>query len=471
MQRAETIAVLDIGKTNAKLVLVDGGTGAEIALRTMANRIHTDGPYPHFDVDGIWAFFRDALHELHREHPIGAISITTHGAAAALLGSEDGDGLAMPILDYEHAGPDELAAEYAAVRPAFAETRSARLPGGLNLGAQLFWQQHRFPREFGNVRSFLTYPQYWAWRLTGRAATECTSLGCHTDLWNVQTGDWSSLVRRMGWGDLMAPLRSAFDAMGPLRPELARELGLSRDLPVACGIHDSNASLLPHLIRHEKPFSVISTGTWVVIFAPGGGMEHLDEHRDGLANVDAFGTPVPCARFMGGREFEQLTGNKAMAAEPGALEAVVSRGIMALPSFCRGTGPFPGQSGTWSLDPGQLTPDERVAAASLYAALVTEEAMRIADASGPIIVEGPFAANATYCGALAALTRRPVIRSAGQTGTCFGAALLIDRSILERHAAASTEKPVPPLEIAGLNAYARDWRARIAARRPIAVTA
>lgn len=465
-----TIAVLDIGKTNAKLVLVDGETGSEIALRTVPNRVLADGPYPHFDVDGIWAFFRDALHDLHREHPIGAISITTHGAAGALLGSGDGDGLAMPILDYEHSGPDELAADYEAVRPLFAETRSARLPGGLNLGAQLFWQQQRFPREFASARSFLTYPQYWAWRLTGRAATERTSLGCHTDLWSVESGRWSSLVGRMGWQNLMAPLHSAFDSMGLLQPELAQELGLPRDLPVACGIHDSNASLLPHLIRHEKPFSVISTGTWVVIFAPGGSMGHLDEHRDGLANVDAFGTPVPCARFMGGREFEQLTGGKAMAADEKELASVIAQGIMALPSFCRGTGPFPQETGSWSVDPGRLTPGERVEAASLYAALVSEEAMRIADASGPIIVEGPFAANSIYCDALSALTRRPVIRSAAQTGTSFGAALLVDRGILERQAELDAERPIPPRSIAGLDAYAREWRQRAKAPQRLPVT-
>ena len=46
--------------------------------------------------------------------------------------------LVMPILDYEHDGPDRLAADYDAVRPPFAETGTPRLPIGLNLGAQLF---------------------------------------------------------------------------------------------------------------------------------------------------------------------------------------------------------------------------------------------------------------------------------------------------------------------------------------------
>ena len=72
--------------------------------------------------------------------------MTTHGATCALLDAH-GD-LALPVLDYEHDGPDTLAAEYDAVRPPFAETGSPRLPAGLNLGAQIFWQQRRFPDAF-----------------------------------------------------------------------------------------------------------------------------------------------------------------------------------------------------------------------------------------------------------------------------------------------------------------------------------
>ena len=52
---------------------------------------------------------------------------------------------------------------------------------------------------------------------------------------------------------------------------------------------------------------MVSTGTWVVIFAVGGDLDHLDPKRDTLANVDALGRAVPSARFMGGREFELLT--------------------------------------------------------------------------------------------------------------------------------------------------------------------
>ncbi|MEL6419141.1 MAG: carbohydrate kinase, partial [Pseudomonadota bacterium] len=101
------IAVIDIGKTNAKLALVDATSLDEIAVVTRPNRVLPGPPWPHFDVDGHWTFLLDGLTRFHRNHGISAISVTTHGACAALLG-EDGK-LAAPILDYEYEGPDEVA--------------------------------------------------------------------------------------------------------------------------------------------------------------------------------------------------------------------------------------------------------------------------------------------------------------------------------------------------------------------------
>ena len=42
---------------------------------------------------------------------------------------------------------------------------------------------------------------------------------------------------------------------------------------------------------------MVSTGTWVVLFAVGGDLDHLDPARDTLANVDALGRAVPSARL------------------------------------------------------------------------------------------------------------------------------------------------------------------------------
>jgi sugar (pentulose or hexulose) kinase len=457
------VAVLDIGKTNVKVLLHDLATGTDLAVRTTPNLVLQSGPYPHFDAAAIQAFFVDGLADILRacSEPLQGISITAHGASGALLGR---DGLALPLLDYEHAAVEETRDAYDRIRPPFAESFSPRLPGGLNLGAQFFWQEHRFPREFADVRAIVTYPQYWAWWLTGVAATEATSLGAHTDLWNPKARRFSSLVEKAGWQDRLAPTRSAFDRLGPLRPELAGRLGLAHPVPVACGLHDSNASLLPHIAGRTSPVSVVSTGTWVICFATGGSLDGLDPARDTLANVDAFTRPVPSARFMGGREFEILAGKEAAAPTAADIAAVIERQVMVLPTFSPGNGPFPRAAGRWTHPPETLSPAERSAAASLYAGLMTATCLDLLHAQGATIIEGPFGRNRLFVEALQACTGRAVLPSPNATGTSGGAALLFrggqagGGAEATRSAQPDSPKPAAPGLGEPFAAYAATWK-------------
>lgn len=453
--RFRHIAVLDIGKTNAKVVVLDAATGEEIAARRIANTVRKDGPYPHYDVEGLWTFALEAFATFAKAPGFDAISITTHGASAALLAA--GGSLVLPVLDYEHEYPDAVRAEYDRLRPPFEETFSPRLSGGLNVGAQLHYQKTAFADAFARAATILTYPQYWAFRLTGVAANEVTSLGCHTDLWKPRESAYSTLVDALGIRERMAPLRSAFDALGPVLPGLAARIGLAEPVPVYCGIHDSNASLLPHLIENEPPFAVVSTGTWVINFAVGGDRDRFDPARDTLVNVDAYGRAVPSSRFMGGREFEMLS-REIGTAEPEAVTAafasVIAKGMMLMPNVAEGSGPFPGEKRRWMGDEG-ASAAERLAAASLYLALMTEACLDLIGAKGAIFVEGPFAFNRGYLAALASVTGRDVIALPGSTGTSQGAALLT--GVEPAHSSRETVRE----RIGGLDDYRRGWYSAI----------
>ena len=132
-QQHRRIAVLDIGKTNAKVVVLDGATGAEIAVVKTPNTVVAAQPYPHYDIDALWAFALDAFKRFAASPGFDAISITTHGASAALLDASGA--LAMPVLDYEHEYPQSIVDAYTDLRPPFEETYSPRQSMGLNIGA------------------------------------------------------------------------------------------------------------------------------------------------------------------------------------------------------------------------------------------------------------------------------------------------------------------------------------------------
>ena len=445
------VAVIDIGKTNAKVVLIDSTTRQQVAGRSTPNVVRRDGVYPHADVEMLWSFIIESLKVLQAEHGVDGISITTHAAAAALMA---GDQLILPVLDYEHDGPEQTAAAYGAARPDFAESLSPRLPNGLNLGAQIFWQAQAHRPAFAQVTAILTYPQYWAWRLTGVMASEVTSLGCHTDLWAPARGDFSSLVHDQGWSGLFPPVKAAASVLGRIRPEVAAATGLRAETPVTCGIHDSNASLLPHLGARETPFTILSTGTWAIAMTVGGDTDKLDPQRDSLANVDALGRAVPTARFMGGREFDQLVG-EVVPPSKADVERIVSQDIRVQPSFTPGVGPFPNATGHWTHEPATLTAGERTAAASLYLALVTRACLDLCGLGREVIVEGPLARNALFGQALARLTGVPVRASGDATGTSLGASMLFGTG---NDGVASAEA-AEPLAVPGFDAYVARWRA------------
>lgn len=423
------VAVIDIGKTHAKLIVVDGETGEEIASRRIANRVLSAPPYPHYDIEALWAFILDGLSAFRETPGYQAISITTHGASAALL---DGAGnLALPVLDYEHSYGGDIERAYSSLRPPFEETFSPALPMGLNLGAQFHYQKTAFSDAFASVTDIVTYPQYWAFRLTGVKANEATSLGCHTDLWKPASGAFSGLPELLGIDGLFPAVRSAFDTLGPVLPVLARQIGIAEDMPVYCGLHDSNASLLPHLLVRKGPFSVVSSGTWIICFGVGATLERLDPTRDTLVNVDAFGKPVPSSRFMGGREFEMLTAGITPPGEDtaaAALKTVLADEIFYLPNAVGGSGPYPDRKGRWLNEP--RSDAERHVAASLYAAMMTASCLALVGGASVTIVEGPFSKNGIYTQALASMTggEVSVTDSNCPSGTALGATLLAIRN-------------------------------------------
>ena len=137
------------------------------------------------------------------------------------------------------------------------------------------------------------------------------------------------------------------------------------------------------------------------------------------------------------------------------IERVLSERIMALPTFVAGCGPFPRGEGRWTNEPAALAPGERNAAASLYLALMTAETLMLVGAAGPTIVEGPFARNEIFGGALAAITGRPVEPSDAGTGTTLGT-LMTATGVLPKRPEARNVAPLPD---PALSSYVEAWRA------------
>src|ERR1700677_1332719 len=170
--------VLDVGKTLAKATLWDE-SGQCVASRSRPNRSPAVGGGLTLDALGIEAWLEFTLKEFVGLGPVGAIIPVAHGAAAAII--RNGRLQCAPI-DYEWRGAEIDRATYNKQRDLFAATGSPALPAGLNLGVQLHWLESLRSNDYRHGQ-IVPWAQYWAWLLCGVAASEVTSLGCHTDLW------------------------------------------------------------------------------------------------------------------------------------------------------------------------------------------------------------------------------------------------------------------------------------------------
>lgn len=447
------VALIDIGKTNAKLSVVDPHSGAEIRGSRRANAI-IEGPFGReLDVTAIEQWLLEALREAPHKDRIRCIVPVAHGAAVVLL---DRSHTIVAAPDYEDSCFELVGDAYRERRDAYASTYSPELPLGLNLGRQLFYLQHAHPDTFGRVAHALLYPQFWAWRLSGVMASEVTSLGCHSDLWLPDAMDFSKLAVAQGWRDLFPPRKFANDHLGSITSEIAAATGLDPKCQVACGIHDSNASYLKFLIARERtePFTVVSSGTWTVVMANRANLSGLREDRDMLANVDAFGSPVATARFMGGREYEAIAGAEARPNLPATINVVAKR-AMALPAFASG-GPFAGCQGRLVAAEG-LSGSELASVATLYVTLMTELLIESLGASGDVLVDGPLATNPFFGSLLSQCLSRPVHLSFGDSGNTRAACFLAGFT----DSPAAPTKTAPPIAIKEFSAYRERWRREI----------
>ncbi|MFO8041896.1 MAG: FGGY family carbohydrate kinase [Alkalispirochaeta sp.] len=313
----DTIAVFDVGKTNKKIMIFDG------QLKLLDRR------YRHFEsevVDGVelepmtaireWLFA--TLKELSAEYTITSVAVATHGASVVTL-DEDGNP-ACPVVSYTHT-PEESFHDrfYAAVGSRSdlqRTTATAEIKPLVNPGKLLYFTREMWPEQFKNVARVLFFPQYFAYLLTGKFSVDYTYVGCHSYLWDFQKWDWSQVADELGIRDALPaePMRS-WATIGTVSAAASELTGIGTDVPVTAGIHDSNASLLPYLLKKRgEDFLLNSTGTWCVAMNPGkrgeGMPAEFAEEEIGKTvffNISAFGTPVKTSILMGGQEFETYT--------------------------------------------------------------------------------------------------------------------------------------------------------------------
>lgn len=449
------VAVFDVGKTNAKLYAVSED-GRIVATASTPNRVLDGPPYRAHDLAGLEDFLLGALADLAARFDVAAVVPCAHGGSGVLV---DEAGAAMPMIDYEQAPPEAVAAAYRAEADGFRERGgSAIMLGAAHAARQLVWLERDWPAAVAAATAYLPAPQYWSWRLSGVLADEVTSAAAQSHLWCASERRRAAIVARRGWNRLMAPMTPAWATLGTILPEIAARTGLDRRTRVLCGVHDSSANFYRYQAAGLSNLAVVSTGTWIVALTDRVDGFDFDDARGGRScNADVFGAPTPGMLTMGGREFAAVADGAPGPADPAALARLVRDGVLALPFFGQDEGLFPGR-GRRGRIAGPLDPADRFTLAVLYAALLTAEILDALPPARRVVLDGTFVRDPLY-GALVQRLRpdAETLVNPDTAGHAAGAALLAGHETRRALAPLALIRP----DVRGLPelaAYRAAWR-------------
>lgn len=407
--------VLDIGKTNVKLTFVDSFNNKTIKFfKTKQKNIYRHG-IKILNSNSIFEWALKKITYIGRKHNLDKFVCTAHGTSIALISYDDKELLACTDYEYKF---DKLFNNYKKIAPKFSESFSPFLENGLNIGQQIYYLYKRKQKLIKKTKYILNYPQYIVWKLTSSFSSEISYVGCHTHLWDFKRNKLSSFVKKIKLEKKFPQIRKAWDTIG------RKQIGES-NLKIINGVHDSNASYLYFKNSDIKNFTLVSTGTWYIIFNQKTPLKNLNPSLDMLANIDVFGKPVPTMRFMGGREYDHLMGVFKISNKTRAIKNFSFHDYLIYPSYASGGG--------FSINKINISFYERLNKGQiyylvcLYISFVINFCLNQMKSSNTIILDGPITKNITIMKILSSLRKKQIVlKNKREIGTTLGATNLFN---------------------------------------------
>ena len=407
--------VLDIGKTNVKLTFVDSINNKTIKFFTTKQK----NTYRHgikiLNSNSIFEWALKKITYIGKKHNLDKFVCTAHGTSIALISYDNKELLACTDYEYKF---DKLFNNYKKIAPKFSESFSPFLENGLNIGQQIYYLYKRKQKLIKETKYILNYPQYIVWKLTSSFSSEISYVGCHTHLWDFKRNKLSSFVKKIKLEKKFPKIRKAWDTIGQ------RKIGES-NLKIINGIHDSNASYLYFKNSDIKNFTLVSTGTWYIIFNQKTPLKNLNPSLDMLANIDVFGKPVPTMRFMGGREYDHLMGVFKISNKTRAIKNFSFHDYLIYPSYASGGGFSINKINIGfyeGLNKGQI-----YYLICLYISFVINFCLNQMKSSNTIILDGPITKNITIMKILSSLRKKQIVlKNKREIGTTLGATNLFN---------------------------------------------
>lgn len=285
MKKLPVILIFDIGKTNKKLLLFNEQYEVVFEKSTQFAEITDEDGFNCDDIAALTNWVTAAVDEIsqHADFSVQAIHCSAYGASFVYL-NEEGKVL-TPLYNYlkpyKERTKQLFEERHGPISQLCLQTASPDLDN-LNSGLQLFRIKVEHPEIFSRIKWALHLPQYIHYVIKKEIASDITSIGCHTMLWDFTKNKYHDWVIAEEIDKILPPIQSNV------------------------GLHDSSAALIPYLKSFNEPFVLISTGTWCISLNPFNQSPlTLDElNKDTLCYLSYTGKPVKASRLFAGKKHE-----------------------------------------------------------------------------------------------------------------------------------------------------------------------
>ncbi|HEY6978725.1 MAG TPA: FGGY family carbohydrate kinase [Chitinophagaceae bacterium] len=297
------VLVFDVGKTNKKVLLFDEQYKQVYEESAQFKETVDEDGFPCEDVDALtkWVWEKFWQFTLNKEYIVRGVNFSAYGASLVHL--NDYYKPFVPLYNYLKPYPEKLKKQfydtYGGESLITKQTASPVL-GSLNSGMQLYRLKYEKPKIFEQIKYSLHLPQYLSFIISKKVASDITSIGCHTNLWDFQKNKYHEWIKREKIYIKLAPIFSA--------DKILRRNDV-KTIPAGIGLHDSSAALIPYLSFFSEPFILLSTGTWSISLNPFNHqmLSDYELHHDCLCYLTYKGKPVKASRLFAGYEHEQQT--------------------------------------------------------------------------------------------------------------------------------------------------------------------
>ncbi|MFX0146923.1 MAG: FGGY-family carbohydrate kinase [Candidatus Hodarchaeota archaeon] len=162
--------------------------------------------------------------------------------------------------------------------------------------AHILWLKNEHPEIYEKAFMFLEPQDYINLKLTGKFASSYTTIGIHwlTDIRDINNISYSKKLIKMLKIDkekLPSELLHSTDILGPIKNEIAEELGLDKNTKVVAGVPDvPSAAIGSGAVQDYETHLYIGTSDWLICHIP-------YKKTDIFHNMGAIASGIP-GRYM-----------------------------------------------------------------------------------------------------------------------------------------------------------------------------